>query len=188
MEQNRRLRIVRGTGRAVDVAEYVGARGWKIADEPELPCFVTALEPTERRTLVESLRSDGAGFAHVPVLGSAISPTATFGIGTMIADGVAFVGSWTKFGEFVLALSPLSVGHDTVIGNFVTIHPSATISGHVVIEDEAVIGAGAVIVHGRADRPLRIGRGARIEAGAVVTTAVADRVIVGGNPARPYRS
>ena len=49
----------------------------------------------------------------------------------------------------------------------------------VVIEDDAQIGIGAIILKG-----VRIGRGARIGAGAVVTKDVAPGVRVEGNPAR----
>lgn len=50
----------------------------------------------------------------------------------------------------------------------------------LVIAEDAWIGAGAVIL----DKVSRIGRGAVIGAGAVVTKDVADWSIVAGNPAR----
>lgn len=49
----------------------------------------------------------------------------------------------------------------------------------VVIEDDAWIGIGAIILKG-----VRIGRGARIGAGAVVTKDVPPGAVVIGNPAR----
>jgi acetyltransferase-like isoleucine patch superfamily enzyme len=56
----------------------------------------------------------------------------------------------------------------------------AVIAKPVLIEDDAWIGIGAIILKG-----VRIGRGARVGAGAVVTAEVPDGVTVGGNPARP---
>jgi len=50
----------------------------------------------------------------------------------------------------------------------------------VVIEDGAWIGIGAIILKG-----VRIGRGARVHAGAVVTRDVPPDVTVAGNPAEP---
>jgi acetyltransferase-like isoleucine patch superfamily enzyme len=50
----------------------------------------------------------------------------------------------------------------------------------VVIEDDAWIGIGAIVLKG-----VRIGRGARVAAGSVVTSSVPDGVTVAGNPARP---
>src|SRR5262245_23563539 len=49
----------------------------------------------------------------------------------------------------------------------------------VAIEDDAWIGIGAIVLKG-----VRIGRGARVAAGAVVTGNVADGATVAGNPAR----
>lgn len=49
----------------------------------------------------------------------------------------------------------------------------------VVIQDDAWIGTGAIILKG-----VTIGRGAVVGAGAVVTQNVPDRAIVAGNPAR----
>ncbi len=56
----------------------------------------------------------------------------------------------------------------------------AILSRPVVIEDDAWIGIGAIILKG-----VRIGRGARIGAGSVVTSDVPAGVTVAGNPARP---
>jgi acetyltransferase-like isoleucine patch superfamily enzyme len=50
----------------------------------------------------------------------------------------------------------------------------------VVIEDDAWIGIGAIVLKG-----VRVGAGARVEAGAVVTRDVPAGVAVAGNPARP---
>jgi acetyltransferase-like isoleucine patch superfamily enzyme len=49
----------------------------------------------------------------------------------------------------------------------------------VVIEDDAWIGIGAIVLKG-----VRVGRGARIGAGAVVTSDVPPGATVAGNPAR----
>lgn len=47
------------------------------------------------------------------------------------------------------------------------------------IGDDAWIGIGAIILKG-----VRIGRGARVQPGAVVTRSVPDGAVVAGNPAR----
>jgi acetyltransferase-like isoleucine patch superfamily enzyme len=58
-------------------------------------------------------------------------------------------------------------------------HRPSYIFRPVVIEDDAWIGIGAIILKG-----VTIGRGARVDAGAVVTSNVPPGAIVAGNPAR----
>jgi len=77
------------------------------------------------------------------------------------------------------------VAHDCVIGDFVTFAPGVKCNGNIVIEDHAYIGTGAVLRQGKPGQPLRIGRGAVVGMGAVVTKDVAAGTTVVGNPARP---
>jgi sugar O-acyltransferase (sialic acid O-acetyltransferase NeuD family) len=77
------------------------------------------------------------------------------------------------------------VAHDCVIGDYVTFAPSVKCNGNVHIDDHAYIGTGAILKQGTPGKPLRIGRGAIVGMGAVVTKDVAPGTTVIGNPARP---
>jgi len=59
----------------------------------------------------------------------------------------------------------------------------ALVTAPVVVEDDVWIGIGAIILKG-----VRLGRGARIGAGAVVVKDVPPGAVVAGNPARPLQS
>ena len=80
------------------------------------------------------------------------------------------------------------VGETATIGDDVTIYHGVTLGGlsgkpgkrHPDIDDGAVIGAGAQVLG-----PIRIGRGAKIGANAVVVVDVAPDITVIGIPARP---
>lgn len=77
------------------------------------------------------------------------------------------------------------VGHDCVIGDYVTFAPAVKCNGNVHIEDGAYIGTGAIIKQGRPGKPLVIGEGAVVGMGAVVTKNVPAGAVVIGNPAKP---
>jgi acetyltransferase-like isoleucine patch superfamily enzyme len=89
----------------------------------------------------------------------------------------------------------LSIGNRVAIAQRVLIvlasHPNESrlksvvdpVFGQVVIEDDAWIGAGAIILPN-----VTVGEAAIVGAGAVVTKDVEPRTIVVGNPARPLRS
>lgn len=77
------------------------------------------------------------------------------------------------------------VGHDCIIGDFVTFAPGVKCNGNVVIEDNVYVGTGAIIKQGKPGRPLIIKSGAVIGAGAVVTKNISENLTVIGNPARP---
>ena len=93
------------------------------------------------------------------------------------------ISSNAKIGRFFFGNSYSSIGHDSVIGDFVNFGIGAIACGHVVVEDLAQIGPGAVIRDG-SKKPIVIGRGAIVGMGAVVTKSVPPGVTVVGNPAR----
>lgn len=108
------------------------------------------------------------------------------GEGSVICAG-SIVTTNIRLGRFVHVNIDCTIGHDTVIGDFVTLSPGTHVSGNVVIEAGAFIGTGAVIINGRAGEPLVVGQGAVVAAGAVVTTSVAAGALVAGVPAARKR-
>lgn len=110
-----------------------------------------------------------------------IGSLAEIGRGTRIGDA-------TRIGHGVFLPSHSQIGSRVFIGPNVTFtddrYPRANHADYraepPIIEDDAAIGAGAVILPG-----VRIGRGARVGAGAIVTHHVPAEAIVVGMPARP---
>ena len=153
-----------------------------------------------------------APFVNTPeVYGTVtISASVTFGENCTIWQ-FATLCDEAKLGEGVVVGSAAWIGRGVVIGNYTRIQHGAFIPNHTrigksvfigpnatltddkhpragqfykamppVLDDDCSIGAGAVILPG-----VRIGRGATVGAGAVVTADVAPFTTVVGVPAKP---
>lgn len=107
----------------------------------------------------------------VIMMNAAINIGASIGSGTMI-DMNAVVGGRAQIG------SMCHIGAGAVVAGVIE-PPSAQ---PVVIEDDVLVGANAVILEG-----VRVGKGSVVAAGAIVTRDVAPYTVVAGAPAREIK-
>ena len=108
------------------------------------------------------------------------------GVGSIICVN-SMVTANSKIGKFFHSNIYSYVGHDCIIGDYVTFAPNVHCNGNIHIHNHAYIGTGAIIKQGSLSKPLVIGEGAVIGMGAVVTKDVEPYTTVIGNPARPYQ-
>jgi UDP-N-acetylglucosamine acyltransferase len=95
--------------------------------------------------------------------------------GTSQDKGVTTIGN----ANWLLAYS--HVAHDCVIGNRTTFSNNAQLAGHVIVDDDAILG-GFVGVH----QFCRIGVHAMVAAGSIVLQDVPPYVTAAGYPAKPH--
>ena len=176
--------------------------------------FVETWQPKESTvngysvlSLDEFIRSDGKKYFNVAVgsgtdreamaakVGANAEPIQLFapqatildcnviGIGSVFCPNT-MVTSNAQIGKFFQCNIYAYGAHDCVIGDYVTFAPGVRCNGRVHIDDYAYIGTNAIIREGTADKPLRIGKGAVVGMGAVVTKDVPAGATVVGNPAR----
>jgi sugar O-acyltransferase (sialic acid O-acetyltransferase NeuD family) len=137
-----------------------------------------------RAELAQKCRAAGVTFFSVLASNAVKMDSVKIGEGALISPFVTLTNNITIGAHFHANLYSY-VEHDCVIGDFVTFAPRVCCNGNVQIDDHAYIGTGAVIRQGRPGLPLRVGEGAVIGMGAVVTRDVEPRTTVIGVPARP---
>jgi sugar O-acyltransferase (sialic acid O-acetyltransferase NeuD family) len=121
---------------------------------------------------------------HVSVISTKahIDQTADIGIGAVISP-FTFISTDVIIGNFFQANVRVSVSHDCILGDFVTLSPGVICNGNVEIGNNVFIGSGAVIRNGSKSKKLTVGDNAVIGMGAVVTKDVPPYATVIGNPA-----
>jgi acetyltransferase EpsM len=131
-----------------------------------------------RRQLATAVEAHGGVLRTVRHPAAIVSPSAVIEGGSVILAG-AIVGPRARLGRGVILNHAASVDHDCDVGAFVNICPGARLAGAVIVEDDAFVGMNASVLQGR-----RVGRGAVIGAGAVVTRDVEPGAVFVGVPAR----
>lgn len=102
----------------------------------------------------------------------------TFGIGNIICSGVSITTN-IKINNFVHINLNSTVGHDTIIEDYVTISPAVNISGNVHLEEKVYLGTNSTIIE-----KINIKKNIIIGAGCVVVKDLLDAGTYVGIPAK----
>ncbi|MBH1972050.1 acetyltransferase [Moraxellaceae bacterium AER2_44_116] len=127
----------------------------------------------------------GAGLIEISIIHpqTEASRFIEYGQGTVICAGNILTTN-IRLGRGVQINLNCTIGHDVLIGDFVTLAPGVRISGCVHIEHGVYIGTGATIINGTLNNPLVIGKGAIIGASACVTRHIPPNAVAVGVPAK----
>jgi sugar O-acyltransferase (sialic acid O-acetyltransferase NeuD family) len=146
--------------------------------------FIAIANPADRRQIASECDAAALQFSSIIASSHVGFDYSTVGDGTVFCDFTMLLCNSTVGKHFHCNVYSY-VGHDCTIGDYVTFAPRVSLNGWTVVEDDVYIGTGAVFREGTPENPLRIGKGAVIGMGAVVTKSVPSGVTVVGNPARP---
>lgn len=146
--------------------------------------FVIAIgNPRVRKKIYEKMTALGS-----PVFATLVDPSAilhmshvNIGAGTIICAGTVSTVD-ISIGSHVIVNLNCTIGHDTVLEDFVTIAPMVAISGNVHIHDRVEVGTGSCIRQG-----LIMESGSMLGMGSVLTKNIKRNVVFFGNPAKAFK-
>lgn len=110
-----------------------------------------------------------------------VAISAVIGSGTMVMAG-AVINPAARVGTGCIVNTQASLDHDSVMGDFSSLGPGATVGGGVHIGRYSSLGIGASVI-----QEIRIGEHVVIGAGAAVVRDIPDLVVAYGVPARVAR-
>lgn len=141
-----------------------------------------AFSPQRRRDLHDQGLERGLRLAPAAVDPSAVLfSSARVREGTFVNAG-AIVGALSIIGSCCLLNRSVSIGHHSIIDDFVSIGPGATLASNARVGEASMIGAGCTILPN-----VEIGAGSFIAAGSVVRKSMGPGMLISGNPARELR-
>jgi sugar O-acyltransferase (sialic acid O-acetyltransferase NeuD family) len=157
----------------------LGGIDW-LVDHPMCSVIIAVGNPAARQDIATRIRAVCANpFATLVHPRAWIAERVTLDEGTQVFAG-ALINADVRIGAHVILNIGCRVSHDSVVADFATLAPGATLCGAVTIGKSCEIGAGAIVLP-----HIDIGSGARLGAGAVAAASVAPGITAAGVPARP---
>lgn len=141
--------------------------------------FAIAIGNTQsRRQIAQVLESSPVRPATLVHPSVSVHQSAEVGPGTIICEGVTPTVD-LSIGAHVILNLQCTLGHDSIIGSFSTLHPGVHVSGSAHLATGVLMGTGSVVLP-----EVQINANCTVGAGAVVTKDIAPNQTVVGVPAR----
>jgi sugar O-acyltransferase (sialic acid O-acetyltransferase NeuD family) len=156
----------------------LGPIEWLAEEDPATYVVLGIGDPGIRREVDRRVVAYGRRAATL------VHPAATVGRGTITGEGLlAFAGARVTtnvtLGRHVHLNQNVTIGHDCVLEDYVSVNPLAAVSGSCRLDSGVMIGANAAVLQN-----LTIGASAIVGAGACVVRDVPPGAVVKGVPAR----
>ncbi len=166
----------------IDGLPVLGDNQW-LVNYPKKICAVICIGNARKRKEVYEKVNTNSNIVFPAIISKDVkcSDSVSFGQGCIICLSNVMTVNIT-IGDFVIVNLDCTVGHDSVLEDFVTLYPSVNVSGNVHIGSCSEIGTGANIIQG-----MDIGDNSIIGAGSVVVKKIPSNCTAVGVPAVPIK-
>lgn len=156
----------------------LGGIDWLEAN-PDIDVVVAVGSSSARFKIAKNIRNRcHNNFATLVHPRAWIGENVEVGAGSIICAG-ALITTDIEISEHVQVNIGSTIGHDAVLGEFVTLNPSVNVSGNVTLREGVEVGTGSIIIPGCV-----VGEWSIVGAGSVVTKAIKENCTAVGAPAR----
>lgn len=156
----------------------LGSVSW-LSKREELLYSIAIGDGKTRHEITRALEGSGQKPATLMHPSVTLHRTSDVAPGSILCNG-ATPTVHVKIGSHVVVDQSCTIGHDSIMESFVTLHPGVNISGSVHLKTGVSVGAGAVVLPN-----VNIGAHTTVGAGAVVTKDLPSHCTAVGVPARP---
>jgi sugar O-acyltransferase (sialic acid O-acetyltransferase NeuD family) len=143
--------------------------------------IVAISSPKVRKSIIDKIDGPNTEFITLIHPTAIISPGVTVGKGSIIC-AFCFISNSTKIGKHTQLNWATTVGHETILGDFVTTAPGVHISGTVKAGNNIYIGTNSAIID-----KLTVVDDVLIGAGACVVKSITERGTYVGVPAKKIK-
>lgn len=170
--QDNEINSYKVLGKTEDVVNYPNAY------------FVCAVGASKiREKIINRVKELNPSIKFGTVIDSSVemSDFVTIGEGSIICAHTIITVN-ISIGNHVIINLDCTIGHDTVLHDFVTIYPSVNVSGNTDIGHACELGTGMQIIQGKT-----VGEYSIVGAGAVVVKDIPSKCTAVGSPAKPIK-
>jgi len=169
-------------GKTLSGITVVGNIQWLIEYSQSICAAICIGNPSARKNVYDRLSQNPlVSFPNIIAKDVKFSESVEFGQGCIICLSTIITVD-IRIGNFVIINLDCTIGHDAVLSDFVTLHPSVNVSGNVHIETCSEIGTGVNIIQGKI-----VGEYTTIGAGASVVRDILEPGTYVGVPARKIK-
>jgi sugar O-acyltransferase (sialic acid O-acetyltransferase NeuD family) len=170
-----------GGGTTVQGLPILGDLVW-LSQNPDAQVVIAVGSPAAKRHIASRIRKTCENaFATLVHPRAWVGQHVEIGEGSILCAG-ALITTDIRIGRHVHVNIGATIGHDAVLGDFVTLNPSVNVSGNVKLEEGVEVGTSSVLIPGSV-----VGCWSIIGAGSIVTKSLPRDVTAVGAPAKAIK-